>query len=119
MERTTDEALESVQQQTIKTRVLSAVGSARNTASARAANATAMARNPLGMAIGSVAVGFLAGMLLPVTEIERERFGSLGERLTDEARTAAVNAINEGKTAVALVIDDALSRAGGTDTDNR
>ncbi len=38
-------------------------------------NVTAMARNPLGMAIGSVAVGFLAGMLLPVTAVERERMG--------------------------------------------
>lgn len=102
------------QPQTLKGRVFSVVDSARTTAThaAHAAQGSPLARNPLGMAIGSVAAGFLAGMLLPVTSLERERVGRLGERLTNNARTVAVNALEEGKTAVSMVIDDALSRAG-------
>lgn len=106
MEQRSEETGANEAPQTMKTRVLSV---ARNTAT-HAANATAMARNPLGMAIGSVAIGFLAGMLLPVTELERERVGPIGEQLTDNAKAAAASAIEEGKTAVSMVVEDALGR---------
>lgn len=111
MERRSED-IDDAAPQTIGGRALSIAGSARDTATAQAARATAVARNPLGMAIGSVAVGFLAGMLLPITEIERERMGSFGERLSDNAKSVAASAFEEGKTAVSMVIDDALSRAG-------
>ena len=116
MERRNEELTESAPSapQTIKGRMLNVVDSARSTAAAKAATATAMARNPLGMAIGSVAVGFLAGMLLPVTKMERERVGPLGERLSDNAKAAAASAIEESKTAVSMVIDDALNQSGSS-----
>ncbi len=35
--------------------------------------------NPLGLAVGAVAVGFLAGMLIPSTRVEDERMGALSD----------------------------------------
>ena len=72
---------------------------------------SAAARNPLGLAIGSVAAGFLVGLCLPVSKVERERVGLLGERMTAQAKTAAADAIEEGKAAVTHAIGDALSSA--------
>lgn len=41
--------------------------------------------NPLGLALGAVAVGFLAGLLLPSTDFEREKIGPMTDRLKDNA----------------------------------
>ncbi|MGA9274848.1 MAG: DUF3618 domain-containing protein [Candidatus Cybelea sp.] len=70
---------------------------------------SAAARNPLGLAIGSIAAGFLVGLCLPVSAVERERVGRLGERMTAQAKSAAVDAIEEGTAAVTHAIGDALS----------
>src|SRR3954464_14934607 len=35
--------------------------------------------NPLGLAVGAVAVGFLAGMLIPSTRIEDEKMGQISD----------------------------------------
>lgn len=35
--------------------------------------------NPLGLALGSVAVGFIAGMLVPSTRVEDEQLGQVAE----------------------------------------
>jgi uncharacterized protein YjbJ (UPF0337 family) len=66
-------------------------------------------RNPLGIAIGSVAVGFLIGLCLPVSDIERDRVGQLGEQMTDQAKAAASSALEQGKAAVTQAIGDALT----------
>ncbi len=67
--------------------------------------------NPLGLAIGSVAAGFLIGLCLPVSEIERERVGRLGERMTEHARSAASDVLEQGKAAVVQAVDEAISSA--------
>lgn len=72
---------------------------------------SAAAQNPLGLAIGSVAIGFLVGLCLPVTDIERERVGRIGERMTEQAKSAAADAIEQGKAAVTQAIGDALTNA--------
>ena len=69
------------------------------------------ADNPLGLVIGSVAAGFLIGLCLPVSDLERERVGRLGERMTEQAKTAATDAIEQGKAAVTQALGDALSGA--------
>lgn len=100
----------------------SAVGTATASAQQSAASATdamrqsVIVRNPLGIAIGSLAVGFLIGLALPVTEIERERVGPIGEQMTDSAKSAAASALEHGKAAVTQAIGDALTGAGGAGT---
>ena len=42
--------------------------------------------NPLGLAIGSVAAGFLIGMLLPSTRVEDERIGAIADEVKAHAR---------------------------------
>ena len=69
------------------------------------------ADNPLGLVIGSVAAGFLIGLCLPVSDLERERVGRLGERMTEQAKSAATEAIEQGKAAVTQAIGDAISNS--------
>jgi gas vesicle protein len=54
-------------------------------------------RNPLGLAIGGAAVGFVAGLLMPSTRVEDERLGEMSDRLMDAARETAGEAVEHGK----------------------
>lgn len=54
--------------------------------------------NPLAVLAGGIAVGMLAGALLPRTERETEMLGPVGKRLTEGA-TAAVRAARDAGTA--------------------
>src|SRR3989337_1853846 len=40
--------------------------------------------NPLGLAIGSIAIGFLAGMLLPSTRVEDEKIGPIADDVKEK-----------------------------------
>jgi hypothetical protein len=53
--------------------------------------------NPLGLAIGAVAVGFVAGMLVPSTKIEDERIGPMADQMKDKAREVGQEAVERGK----------------------
>ncbi len=53
--------------------------------------------NPLGLAIGGVAVGFLVGTLLPQTRVENERMGEASDRLIDAAKETAGEVAERGK----------------------
>ena len=53
--------------------------------------------NPLGLAIGSVAAGFLLGMVLPTSRIEDERLGPLSDQVKDQAREVGGEAIKHGR----------------------
>ena len=54
-------------------------------------------RNPIGLAIGGVAVGFLVGTLLPSTRVENERLGEVSDRVVDAAKETAGEAVERGK----------------------
>jgi ElaB/YqjD/DUF883 family membrane-anchored ribosome-binding protein len=56
--------------------------------------------NPLGLAIGGVAIGFLAGMALPSTRMEDERMGAAADQAKQKAKEAGQEAVERGKTAV-------------------
>jgi gas vesicle protein len=66
--------------------------------------------NPLGLGIGAVAAGFLAGLLLPTTRAEDERLGELSDQLKDQARSVGQEALQHGKE----VAQDAAHAASQT-----
>jgi ElaB/YqjD/DUF883 family membrane-anchored ribosome-binding protein len=66
--------------------------------------------NPLGLAIGSIAVGFVAGMLIPSTRVEHEKLGPLSDRVTEQARETGQEALERGKQ----VVQDAAESARET-----
>jgi hypothetical protein len=53
--------------------------------------------NPIGLALGSIAVGFLAGMLLPATRVEDEKLGEISDQVTDKIKETAQEAGERGK----------------------
>ena len=53
--------------------------------------------NPLGLAIGAAAVGFLAGMLIPATAVEDQRLGPVSDQLKIQARQTSHDAVEHGK----------------------
>jgi hypothetical protein len=55
-------------------------------------------RNPLGLAIGGAAVGFVAGLLAPSTRIEDERIGPMADELKATAAETGKEALERGKS---------------------
>jgi ElaB/YqjD/DUF883 family membrane-anchored ribosome-binding protein len=53
--------------------------------------------NPLGLAIGAVAVGFVAGMLIPSTRVEDEKLGEASDTVIDKAKETGQEALEHGK----------------------
>ncbi|HKG44224.1 MAG TPA: DUF3618 domain-containing protein [Gaiellaceae bacterium] len=70
----------------------------------------AAATNPLGLAIGGVAVGFLVGTLVPQTRVENEQMGEMSDRLIDAAKETAGETVDRGKQ----VAQDAVGAAVDT-----
>ena len=54
-------------------------------------------QNPLGLALGSVAVGFVAGMLIPSTRIEDEKIGPMADEVKELAKETGQEALDRGK----------------------
>jgi gas vesicle protein len=53
--------------------------------------------NPIGLAIGSIAVGFLAGMLVPASRVEDEKLGAISDQVVDKAKETGQEALQHGK----------------------
>jgi gas vesicle protein len=53
--------------------------------------------NPLGLAIGAVAVGFIAGLAAPATRAEDERLGPMADQVKDKAKETGQEALERGK----------------------
>ena len=53
--------------------------------------------NPLGLAIGGVAVGFIAGMLVPSSRVEDEKLGPMADQVKDQIKETGQEAIERGK----------------------
>ena len=67
--------------------------------------------NPIGLAIGGVAAGFLAGMLLPTTKIEDERVGPVADQVKDKAKETGQEALERGKEVATQVAEQASETA--------
>jgi len=53
--------------------------------------------NPLGLAIGGIAVGFLAGMLVPSSRVEDEKIGPVADQVKDQIKETGQEAVERGK----------------------
>jgi gas vesicle protein len=53
--------------------------------------------NPLGLAVGSIAVGFLAGMLIPSTNVENEKLGPIADQAKEQVKHTGQEALEHGK----------------------
>jgi hypothetical protein len=66
--------------------------------------------NPLGLAVGGIAAGFLFGMLIPSTRIEDEKLGDLSDQVKEKAKETGQEALERGKD----VAQEAAQSAGET-----
>jgi gas vesicle protein len=53
--------------------------------------------NPLGLALGAVAIGFLAGMLVPSSRVEDEKLGPMADKVKEQAKETGQEALERGK----------------------
>jgi hypothetical protein len=68
-------------------------------------------RNPLGLAIGGAAVGFIAGLLTPATRIEDERIGPMADEVKSTATEVGREALDRGKDVIQDVGEGAMETA--------
>jgi gas vesicle protein len=54
-------------------------------------------RNPMGLALGAAAIGFVAGLVIPSTRIENEHVGEMSDRVVEVAKETAGDAVERGK----------------------
>jgi gas vesicle protein len=67
--------------------------------------------NPLGLALGAVAVGFVAGMLVPTTNVENEKLGPMSDQLKDKVKETGQEALDHGKQVASEVASSAQETA--------
>lgn len=75
-------------------------------------------RNPLAVAFGAAALGFLAGLLIPSTPAENERLGPVADQVKQSARDAAQEAVGRGKAIAADAAASATAAVKETTTEN-
>ncbi|HZT95748.1 MAG TPA: DUF3618 domain-containing protein [Chloroflexota bacterium] len=67
--------------------------------------------NPLGLAVGAIALGFLAGMVIPSTSMEDERVGPIADQVKAQAQSTAQEALEHGKQVAQDVVQSAAQTA--------
>jgi len=67
--------------------------------------------NPIGLALGGLAAGFLAGMMLPSTKVEDERVGPVADQVKGKAMETAQEAVERGKDLTGQVAEQAVETA--------
>jgi ElaB/YqjD/DUF883 family membrane-anchored ribosome-binding protein len=53
--------------------------------------------NPVGLAVGGVAAGFLLGMLVPSSRVEDEKIGPMADQVKDQIKETGEEALDRGK----------------------
>jgi hypothetical protein len=78
----------------------------------RARRAVGLAQeNPLGLAIGAVAMGFLAGLVVPSTRVEDERLGPVADQVKDKVKETGQEALERGKQVAQETTQSAVQTA--------
>jgi hypothetical protein len=67
--------------------------------------------NPIGLAVGGLAAGFLVGMMLPSTKIEDERVGPMADQVRETAAEAGQEALERGREVASQVAEQAAEGA--------
>jgi hypothetical protein len=67
--------------------------------------------NPLGLAIGAVAVGFLAGLVIPSSQMEHEKLGEASDQVKAKALETGQEALERGKQVAQDVAQSAAQTA--------
>jgi ElaB/YqjD/DUF883 family membrane-anchored ribosome-binding protein len=70
--------------------------------------------NPLGLAIGAAAIGFLAGLAVPSTRVEDEKLGPVADQVKDKVRETGQEALDRGKQVAQEVASSAADTAKQT-----
>ena len=96
----------------VKTRTKNAISDKVETAKAKVSGATPDSgdakqraqrmkgiaeENPLGLAIGAAAVGFVAGLVVPSTQVEDEKIGPVADQVKEKAKETGQEALERGK----------------------
>jgi ElaB/YqjD/DUF883 family membrane-anchored ribosome-binding protein len=93
-----DRAMESVTN--AKDRLVSTAPSTGDVKQGAQQAASVAQENPIGLAIGGVAVGFLVGMALPSSRVEDQRLGPVADQAKERAREVGQEAVERGKSVV-------------------
>jgi gas vesicle protein len=67
--------------------------------------------NPLGLAIGAAALGFLAGLAAPSTRVEDEKLGRMSDQVMDKVKETGQEALDRGKQVAQEVASTATETA--------
>ena len=67
--------------------------------------------NPLGLAIGATAIGFLAGLAVPSTRVEDEKLGPVADQVKDRVKETGQEALDRGKQVAQEVASSAAETA--------
>jgi hypothetical protein len=67
--------------------------------------------NPLGLAIGAAALGFLAGLAVPSTRVEDEKLGPVADQVKDRVKESGQEALDRGKQVAQEVASTAADTA--------
>jgi gas vesicle protein len=70
--------------------------------------------NPLGLAIGAVAIGFVAGMLIPSTKVEDEKIGPAAEQVKQQIKDTGQEALERGRSVATEAASSAADAAKQT-----
>jgi hypothetical protein len=67
--------------------------------------------NPIGLAVGAAAVGFVAGMMLPSTNVEDEKIGPMADQIKEKAKETGQEALDRGRDVAQQAAESAKETA--------
>jgi ElaB/YqjD/DUF883 family membrane-anchored ribosome-binding protein len=67
--------------------------------------------NPLGLAIGAAAIGFVGGLLIPSTRVEDDKIGPMADQVKDKVQETGQEAMERGKDVAQQAAESAKQTA--------